>query len=465
MNSCAFIILGATGDLTKRKLIPAIYRLVVDKKIENFVIIGAALDDLEPHQFLKNSYSFIRNADENILKKIEERSYYQSINFADYDGFIKLNNLILSLEKKYSLSGNRLVYLATAAHHFSLITKSLGRSRVVAKSDNPVSVPWQRIVYEKPFGTSEQTALKTNQCITEWFNEDQIYRVDHYLTKELVSNIVLVRFTNIIFEPLWNKNYIDHVQIIMSETIGLENRGSYYDYYGIVKDIIQNHIMQLLSLVAMELPGSITAHDIKNEKAHVLQKVRVIDGVLGQYEGYTLEKDINPHSQTPTFACLKMVIDTPRWQDVPFYVKAGKRLDKKDTSIHIKFKNVDCTLKQSCLYESDYLSIQIEPDASFSLQLNIKHPESIYEVTPIILSFSHNYVYHSATPQAYEILLEQVMAGERSVTVRFDEIEYAWRVIDTIAHLNLPLYRYKQLSTGPEQLETFNQRYGLRWRA
>lgn len=427
------------------------------------MIIGAALDNIDAKEFINRGYNFVRNVDQHIWEKIEQASYYQQLDFGNYQDFVKLNNLVLSLEAQNGIPANRIVYLATAPHFFCTITESLGQSGLVKRSGN--DEPWQRILYEKPFGLDEQSAHATNLCITQWFDENQIYRIDHYLTKELVSNIVLVRFTNIIFEPLWNNQYIDYVQIVMSETIGLDTRGSYYDKYGIIKDVVQNHVMQLLSLVAMELPATLSAEGIAYQKAKVLQKVSIVDGITAQYQGYTSEKDVPQDSQTPTFACLRMIVDTPRWQGVPFYVKAGKRLDKKDTSIHIKFKNVDCTLKKSCTYESDYLSIQIEPDASFSLHLNIKQPGSTYEVVPTALSFSHNYVYRSATPQAYELLLEQVIAGERSVTVRFDEIEYAWRVIDNFYKLKLPLYTYKQLSSGPEQLDIFNQQYSVRWRA
>ncbi len=467
MNDCSFIILGGTGDLAKRKLIPAMYRLMHDKKIEKFIFVGAALDDISGDEFIERGYSFIRNPDQVLWDRLKAASYYYKLDFNQQRDFVVLNDALTVLEKKHGLSGNRIFYLATPSYYFCDITQHLGSSGLVKKAgtDGMHNGIWQRIVYEKPFGLDLTSALAANACITSWFNENQIYRIDHYLTKELVSNIVLVRFTNIILEPLWNKQYIDYVEIIMTETIGLEGRGRYYDSYGILKDVVQNHVMQLIALIAMELPETLTAHAIRDEKAKVLKKISVVDGLLGQYDGYKQEQNVATDSTTPTFACLRLFVDTPRWQGVPFYVKAGKRLSKKDTSIHIKFKNVDCTIKESCVYESDYLSIQIEPDASFSLQLNTKQPGAMYEVVPVSLTFSHNYVFRSLTPEAYEVLLERIMLGDQYVSVRFDEIEYAWIVIDTIQKLNLPLYFYKQLSVGPEEIKAFDKKYKVRWRA
>lgn len=467
MNECTFIILGATGDLAKRKLIPAIYRLIQDKKIDKFVILGAALDAINADEFIDRGRSFIPVINEESWQKLRAASYYQRVDFNELESFNDLNKFASALEKEHKLSGNRLVYLAVPSSTFCQITHGLGRSGLIKKAheNGTINGIWHRIVYEKPFGVDVQSAGEINACIGTYFRENQIFRIDHYLTKELVGSIVLVRFTNMIFEPLWNKNYIDEVQIIMSEKLGMEGRGRYYDHYGVLKDIVQNHVMQLLALIAMELPEELSAHYIRDQKAAVLQKVRCVDGILGQYQGYTSELDIARDSTTPTFAALKMEIDTPRWQRVPFYFKTGKSLDKKDTSIHIKFREVPCSIRERCIYTSNYLTIQISPDSSFSLQLNTKQPGVLYEVTPINLSFSHNYVFGTATPAAYEVLLEQIMAGEQSVSVRFDEIEYSWKVMQEIEALKLPQYTYQQGSSGPHELTEFSKKYGIRWRA
>lgn len=466
MSECIFIILGATGDLTKRKLIPALYKLIQDKKIDKFLVVGAALDKVNADEFIERGRPFISNIDSAIWKKLKDSSYYQQLDFNDQKGFKNLTQFVDSLEKEHKLSGNRLVYLAVPSIFFCSITTQLGISGLVKKADDDgfVNGAWQRIVYEKPFGVSLASAAAINECITIYFNEKQIYRIDHYLTKELVGSILLVRFTNMFFEPLWNSNYIQEVQIILSETLGIEGRGRYYDQYGVLKDMVQNHILQLLALIAMELPEELIAQYIHNQKAAVLQKVRCTDGILGQYDGYKSEKDVAKDSQTPTFAELFFQVDTPRWKDVPFFVKTGKALHHKDTSIHITFREVPCTLREQCIYSSNVLTIQIAPDASFSLQLNTKKPGATYEVTPVNLFFNHNYVFGTNTPEAYEVLLEQILNGEQSVSVRFDEIEYSWSIIEQIEKMQLPLYHYKQGSSGPEQAEAFAQNYMLRWR-
>lgn len=468
MNECTFIILGATGDLTKRKLIPALYRLVQDKKIDRFLIIGAAREQVTADEFINHGKTFIRSIDQEIWQRIQKVSYYYQMDFSQQAEFIKLHKFVGTLESEHGLNGNRMVYLAVPSSIFCAITRGLGTSGLIKKAQENGTIDghiWNRIVYEKPFGVSFSSAKEINQCILDYFSEQQIYRIDHYLTKELVGSIVLVRFTNMIFEPLWNKKYIDEVQIILSETLGVEGRGRYYDQYGVLKDVIQNHLMQLLALTAMELPQELTAEYIRNQKAAVLQKVSCTDGILGQYEGYLSEKDIERNSVTPTFAALKMAIDTPRWEGVPFYVKAGKCLNKKNSSISIKFKEVACRLREQCVYTSDYLTIEIDPEASFSLQLNTKQPGATYEVTPIQLSFNHDYVFGTASPEAYEVLLERIMNGEQSVSVRLDEIEYAWSVVEQIEQFSLPVYKYKQGSEGPEELKQFDKKYAIRWRS
>lgn len=467
MNDCSFIILGATGDLTRRKLIPALYKLLHDKKVSKFIVVGAARDAVDAGELIERAKPFVQNCDQKLWEVLKKNTYYHRLDFNTCQDFFTLQTFVKNLEEKNGLKGNRLVYLATPSSFFCTITESIGQSGLIQRATGPqamVGDVWHRIVYEKPFGLDLSTAHETNVCIVNLFSEEQIYRIDHYLTKELVSNIVLVRFTNIFFEPLWNNRYIDHVQITLSETLGIEERGYYYDQYGVLKDVVQNHALQLLSLVGMELPDKLTAQSIRDQKAGVLKKVTITDGLLGQYSGYTQEAGVNSLSTTPTFACLRFLINTPRWQGIPFYVKAGKRLERKNSSIHIVFKRVECTIQESCTYESDWLHIQIEPDANFSLQLNTKRPGSTYEVMPVPLTFSKNYVFGAASPEAYEILLEQIMLGDQSVSVRFDEIEYAWSIIDATQRFKLPLYFYAQLSDGPQELKDFDHKYNIRWR-
>lgn len=463
MNECTFLIFGGTGDLTKRKLIPALYKLIQDKKIEKFAVIGAAIDAATPAEFIDRARYFVQNIDETIWQKLKNNSYYHEVNFGKPADFDSLARFVEKIENEKDLPGNRIVYMAIPSLFYCDVTEQVGRTGIV-KKQLPQNI-WQRLVYEKPFGLDLASAKQINGCINKWFDEKQIYRIDHYLTKELVSNITLVRFTNIIFEPLWNNKYIDYVQIVLNESIGLEGRGKYYDKYGVLKDIVQNHGLQLLSLIAMELPDQLRPDTIRDRKADVLKHVAPTDGFLGQYINYHAEPDVEPASKTATFACLRFLVDVPRWKNVPFYIKAGKKLDKKNTSIHIKFKDVTCDVTPYCIYQSDYLTIQIDPDASFSLQLNTKKPGPTYDVTPVQLTFSQNYVFGAQTPEAYELLLEQIILGDQSISVRFDEIEYSWNIIEKIEQMRLPEYQYQPNSFGPIQLEQFAKTYNLGWRA
>jgi glucose-6-phosphate 1-dehydrogenase len=322
---------------------------------------------------------------------------------------------------------------------------------------------FQRIVYEKPFGNDLQSAHEINACIAAHFDEDQIFRIDHYLTKELVGNIALVRFTNIVFEPLWNNRYIDQVQIVFDEELCLDGRGLYYDKYGALSDVMQNHMMQLVALVAMESPEKLTGDYIRTARANVLKKVKVVDAVIGQYKSYAQEKDVAPDSKTETFAQVYLRIDNPRWAGVPFYLKTGKCLDKKETAIYIKFKQVDCLLTKACPSEPNYLTIEISPDPLFALTLNEKKVGKSDEVMPVQMEFTHNALGGQMT-EAYETLFEEILKGEQSVSVRFDEIESAWKIIDAIRALKPSLYIYEKRSKGPEEAKKlFDDKHGMRW--
>jgi glucose-6-phosphate 1-dehydrogenase len=463
MNNCTIIILGVTGDLAKRKLFPSLYQLMVSKKLNNIQIIGAAFEDDSAENVLARIYPFINKVDQDEWKKLCSIFSYQRLDFAQEMDFVALCKTIERVERQYQLEGNRLIYLAAAAHYFCSITEYLATSGIAQKTDSK-DVCWNRIVYEKPFGHDKRSAHAINECIARYFNEHQIYRIDHYLTKELVSNIALVRFTNCVFEPLWNNRYIDSVQISVSEDLCVESRGAYYDKYGALKDVIQNHTMSLVALIGMESPEKLVGESVAIERAKVLSRLLFIDGFLGQYIGYTQKRDVNPDSRTETFAMLYLQIDNPRWAGVPFYIKTGKCLNKKETIIHIKFKQVDCLLARDCPSESNYLTIQIAPEATFVLGLNAKKiGES--SVMPIKMEFCHSCLFADQTPQAYEILLEEVIKGERSVSVRFDEIEYAWKLIDKIDAMQLPLYNYVPGSAGPKEIQNFEKKHGMRWRS
>ncbi len=464
MNDLTFILLGATGDLSRRKLLPSLYRLIAQKKLNNFIIVGAALDETDARTILSDARSFMGKIDESVWQLFEQRFFYEPVDFTREADFKRLADRVQELEKKYALAGNRMVYLAVAAKFFCSITQHLADTQLVMRQ-KVGQTPWQRIVYEKPFGHNLESAHEINECIGRLFEEHQIYRIDHFLSKELVSNIALVRFTNCVFEPLWNNRYIDQVQIVINEAIALEGRGAYYDHYGALSDVMQNHMLELLALIGMESPEKLFGDYVRDRRVQVLKKVQVIDGFLGQYKGYKKEPAVKKDSETETFAVLLLRIDNPRWAGVPFYLKTGKCLAKKETVIYIKFKSVDCLLTHSCPVPSNWLTIEVSPEATFSLSLNAKKPGRSDEVIPVSMEFCHSCLFGAVTPQSYEVVIEEVMRGEQSISVRFDEIEQCWRIIDTVKEKSFDLSEYECGSQGPEELKQFEQKHGMRWRS
>lgn len=464
MNDCTLIILGATGDLTRRKLIPAIYKLIVDKKINNFIVVGAAIDNTTAAALLSKADQFIENKDPVVWEQLVKNTYYTPVDFSSADDFEKLAALVKKLEAERDLPGNRLVYLATPANFFCSITQHVCDSGLIQKK-NEQSDPWHRIVYEKPFGLDAHSASVINNCIAQNLNESQVWRIDHYLSKEIVGNIAMIRFTNCVFEPLWNNRFIDNIQIILSESIGIDGRGSYYDQFGALRDVVQNHMLELVALIAMEAPEKLLGEHIRKERVRVLQKIEVIDGILGQYQGYRQEPGVVSNSTTETFAALKLEVKNPRWAGVPFYLKTGKYLDKKKTVIHIKFKQVDCLLATGCPLDSNYLTIQIDPDAGFSLNLFAKKPGTFNDLAPVKMNFSYQQRFGPLTPEAYENILQEIMKGEHSISIRCDEINYSWKIIDRIRALHCDEYSYEKGSTGPSELKQFERKHGMVWQS
>ncbi len=462
MNDVTIIIFGATGDLCKRKIIPALYRLIRAGKLTNYTLVGAARENSSVQDILKNAKPFIDNCDEATWQNLVQHFFYQPVDVTQYDDVKKLAIKVEELEKHSNASGNRIIYCAVASSFFCAITDASAKSGLARKTEKNKG-PWHRIVYEKPFGSDLASAQAINKCIAEHFNEHQIYRIDHYLLKEFVSNIALVRFTNCVLEPLWNNRYIDSVQIVLNESIGIGDRGSYYNAYGAVADIMQNHLLEIMALIAMESPEKLTGEYIRSERAKVLSKVKAIDVLFGQYESYHDEPHIPAKSQTETFAVALLRIENPRWAGVPFYLKTGKYLSKKETVIHIKFKKVECLLARNCPSESNYLTISISPESILALSLNVKKPGLTNDVVPVQMEFSHTKLMGAVTPEAYEILFEEIMRGEESVSVRFDEIESAWHIVDQLRALKPELYSYAQGSMGPTQVNSWAFKHGMRW--
>lgn len=464
MNDTTIIVLGASGDLAKRKLLPSIYRLIKYKKLSNFLIVGAAIDNITQQEICERAKEFVTNRDEDIWQQLCSRFEYYQVDLTSKDAMAQFAKNVAKREKKYKLLGNRVVYLALASHLFCDVTEQLATSGLVQKY-TPQQKVWHRIVYEKPFGHNLPSAHLINECIAKLLDEKQVFRIDHYLTKELVGNIALVRFTNCVFEPLWNNRYIDHVEVILSETNDILGRGRYYDNYGAVRDVVQNHMLELVALIGMEAPEKLTGEYIRSQRVKVLQDFEFIDGVYGQYEGYLKEQDVANNSKTETFATLYGHIKNPRWAGVPFYFKTGKALNKQETVIHLKFKQVDCLLAKECPSETNSLTIRVFPDATFSLRLNAKQPGRANDVVPVKMEFCHSCLFGKETPQAHEVLLEEVMRGESSVSVRFDEIERSWEIIDQLKKMDLPVGTYKKGSEGPQEMFDFMKKHGMRWRS
>ncbi len=463
MSNLTIIIFGVSGDLAKKKLIPAIYHLLQNKKIEQVRIIGVAYDEQTPETILAQTRAYISAIDESTWQQMHDCFTYQKLNFTQESDYELLRQLVIKTEQMHDGESNRLIYLATAAHYFCPITNFIAQYDIAMQLDENNSF-WHRIVYEKPFGSSVETAHAINECIARLFNESQIFRIDHFLTKDLVNNISLIRFANCLFEPLWNNRYIEQVHIILDETIGIDMRGSYYDHYGALADVVQNHMLELLALVAMEAPEKLSGDYVRMQRAQVLQQVEVVDGFLGQYEGYTHEQGVAPHSKTETFAMLRMQIDNPRWHGVPFFFKTGKKLDKRETSIYLKFRQVDCMLLRNCPTESNWLCIEITPRATFKLSLNVKKPGRNDEIVSVPMEYCHSCVFAHEIPESYEVLIEEIMHGELSASVRFDEIEHAWRIIEDIKRRSFPLYPYKAGSNGPAAIAEFEKDNDMRWR-
>ena len=461
MKSCSIIILGATGDLAKRRLIPAVFSLIARKKIGKFILVGAAIDDTSMQDVLQSSKEFIEDFDQSIFEYMLNHCYYQKLDFNVEQDFHMFETRLSALEQEHNLKGNRVLYLASMPSFFCAITEHCAKSGLVKKikEDDPI---WHRIIYEKPFGRDAHSAKAINNCIAESFDESQIYRVDHYLTKEIVGNIALVRFTNCVFEPLWNNQYIDQVNIILDEKLCLEGRGAYYDKYGAIRDVVQNHMLELLALVAMESPRMLTGDYIRDERVKVLQDVVFVDGIAGQYQGYLQEPHIASNSKTETFASLLFKVNNDRWQGVPFYFQTGKCLGAKKTEIQIKFKKIDCLLTQGCPIESNYLTIGIYPKGTFYLSLNAKKPGMVSEVIPVEMEYCHSCLFKEITPESYEVIIQEVIYGEKSVSVRFDEIECLWKITDIIYQKKLPLYLYEKYSKGPKEVDDFCEEYGIK---
>ncbi len=468
------IIFGATGDLTRRKLIPALYNLYIkDRMPEQFRIIGYARRDW--------SHDEMRDVAESGVKEFSGKTFNadQWAGFAPHifyiagnlDNQAEFGSLKLFLDDHGD--GNNLYYLATAPEFFAPIAHSLAAHGL--HTDNGDA--WRRMVIEKPFGHDLQSARDLTRDLHKVFAESQLYRIDHYLGKETAQNILFFRFTNTIIEPLWNRNYISDVQITVAESVDVGDRAGYYDTSGVLRDMFQNHLLQLLSLVAMEPPLSFNATDLRNEKAKVLRAIRPIelaDTVRGQYEGYTALERVAKGSQTPTYAALKLYIDNWRWQGVPFYLRSGKALTKKISEINVVFKRPPHRMFEVFDEGSiprNVLSLCIQPDEGIHLKMEAKVPDSQRETRSVNLEFHYADSFDEIIiPDAYERLLHDALNGDAALYSRSDSIETSWEIIDPIIHgwendpSAPPMQTYPVDSWGPESADALLDKFDHHWR-
>lgn len=454
-----FIIMGITGDLAKRKLLPAIYNLVWKKKLKDFAVIGVSRSKNSMFSIINEAKKFVENPKPKIWREINKRSDYIQLDFNDSDGYKIFRKTCLKLEGSLKLPGKRIFYLATLPEHFPAIVQNLKK---VEMNKNLGS--WPKLVFEKPFGHDLSSARKLNKTILSLFKERQVYRIDHYLGKELVANISLARFTNRVFEPLWCKDHIENVQIILNEDLTVGSRGEFYDYYGVLRDMVQSHMFQLLSLVAMESPEKLEGEFVRDKKLEIFKNLKIKDILLGQYESFKSEKGVNPSSTTPTFAALKVLVNAHRWKNVPFFLKTGKALSETKSVIYIKFKKVDCLLSKACPSDTNYFIINLKTNEGIALEINTKIPGK-NEVEPVKLDFRIKNKYGPNTPEAYESLIEDIIAGNQYAFVRNDSIEFCWKALEPWLKKKLPVYEYKKGSKGPKELNKWNKKNKVGWRS
>src|SRR5436853_1090181 len=496
---CAVVIFGATDDLTQRKLLPTLAHLFHDHPLpEGFFVVAFARRPLNDDQWRKMALDSLNKympeddkLDEAAQQAFARRMFYCQSNFDDREGYHKLADLLEKLDQERGTRGNRLFYMSTPPETDAEVIHQLGGSglaRPVHGGENGDQRSWTRLIIEKPFGHDLASAQKLNRILGRVFSEDQIYRIDHYMGKETVQNILAFRFANGIFEPLWNQKYIDHVQILVAESLGIGTRAEYYETSGAIRDMVQNHIMQVLCLTAMEPPVAFDAEAIRDEKVKVLRAIPLFTPaqveqrtVRGQYTagvvdgqpvpGYKEEKGVNPHSTTETYVALKLFIENWRWADVPFYIRTGKALPKRSTEVTIQFKRVPHQLykpSETTGLVPNRLTIRIQPDEGVSLKIGAKVPGASQHLSSVDMNFNYSSAFGIVSADAYERLIADCMVGDQTLFIRRDEVEASWRIIDGITSAwktMLPdtVYPYKAGTWGPPQADELIQRDGRQW--
>ena len=487
---CAIVIFGASGDLTKRKLLPALYNLKANALLpRELAIIGVSRKDATHEQFREGQSRDIRefataSVDDRLWGELRGALYYVAGEFNDPEAYARLGILLKEVAETHATGGNVLFYLATPPTFFAEIVERLGQAGLTREDDGG----WRRVVIEKPFGRDLDSAVELNERIRAALRERQIYRIDHYLGKETVQNLMVFRFANGIFEPVWDRRYIDHVQIMVAEKVGVEDRGNYYEAAGVLRDMVQNHMFQLLALIAMEPPTSFGADAVRDEKAKVLRAVRAMSPeqvlertVRGQYgEGtldgkrapaYRSEAKVSPTSSTETYAALKLFVENWRWAGVPFYLRSGKRLTRRDTEIMIQFRRPPLLLFEGQdvnEIEPNRLVMHIQPDEGIELRIKAKRPGPTVELNTVKLDFSYRDFGETRAATGYERLLYDAMVGDGTLFYRADMVETAWKIATPILDVwhTLPprdFPNYAAGSWGPASAETLISADGRAW--
>ncbi|MGD9109392.1 MAG: glucose-6-phosphate dehydrogenase [Phycisphaerales bacterium] len=482
----ALVVFGASGDLTNRKLMPSLFDLYQRQLIgEQFYILGCGRTRISDEQFRQSAKEMIKESS-GLTTAFADKMHFISSDYSDVKLYQDLKQRIAELNKLHKLDGNLIFYLSVPPFLYPVIVEQLGKAGLSC----PVHGDRQRVrlVIEKPFGHDAESASQLNHAISQCFEESQIYRIDHYLGKETVQNIMMFRFANVIFEPIWNRDYIDHVQITIAESVGVEHRAGYYEKTGALRDMFPNHMLQMLALVAMEPPASFAADMVRDEKAKLLRSIRPIglepwstQIVRGQYGpgqiadrqvcGYLQEEGISPDSKTETYVAAKLGIDNWRWKDVPFYVRTGKRLSAKNTEITITFKKVPHSMFVGAGLDElppNILTLQIQPHEGISLQFQAKRPGSKLCMGTLDMSFRYSDVFGADMPEAYARLLLDAMLGDQTLFNRYDSVETGWKLFDPVLKAwqenDSGLFKYPAGAQSFSAADNLIESDGRKWR-
>jgi glucose-6-phosphate 1-dehydrogenase len=483
------VIFGASGDLTRRKLIPALYDLATQRRLPmEFAVVGVSRTGMTHEDFREKLHDALEEhrsgqVSEDVWESFSKSIFYLPGDSKKPETYEELKDFLGRLDDERGTEGNRIYYLSSSPSLFPTIVEHLGEAGMNREEDGA----YARLVVEKPFGRDLRSARELNGDLRRYFEEHQIYRIDHYLGKDTVQNILALRFSNGIFEPIWNQHYVDHVQITVAEEMGVGTRGAFYEEAGALRDIVQNHVMQVLCLTAMEPPVTFDAESVREEKVKVLKAVRpipedAVDGyaVRGQYErgwvfgeevqGYREEEDVAPDSTTETYVALKLFVDNWRWAGAPFYIRAGKRLPKKVTEIAIQFDPTPHTpfaRGETQGLEPNVLVIRIQPEEGISLKIGAKVPGSGFEVSSVNMDLLYGTAFLEEAPDAYQRLLLDLMLGDPTLFIRADEAEYAWEILEPVMRAwseSREVSSYPAGTWGPEEADELLERDGREWR-